>query len=413
MDNNLMGAYGSWAGGLGGRPGALSFSRGDRRDVESWRQEGRAKLRELLGPLPAFAPGAAAPALPDVRVTRSYRFEDLDVEELTWQLPYGPPTEAVFLKPAGATGPLPGVVALHDHGAVKYFGKRKITRTSREVHPFIADHQDLYYGGRAWANEVARRGYAVLAHDIIPFASRRVHAGDLQGYVVRRVVSPPEEREELTPEVVADPRPEPGWDVPPGEPREAVERYNVFAGGHEEVLARSLFSAGTSLTACFVGEDLTALEVLAHRSEVDSSRLGCCGLSGGGLRTVFLAGLDDRIACAVCVGFMSTWKDFVLNRSFTHTWMLYVPQLPRFLDFPEILALRVPRPTLVLATEEDPLYTLEEMRRAGEMIGSVYGAAGASEAYGFSMYPGPHCFHQEMQGEAFAWLDRWLGAPSR
>ena len=417
MDRNLMGAYGSWAAEMSGRPGALSFSQSAGQDVERWRWEGRAKLQELLGPLPAFHPGGAAREAgpsgpPAVQIERSYRFEDLEVEELSWQLPYGPPTEAVFLKPAGATGPLPGLLGLHDHGAVKYFGKRKITRTSPEVHPFVADHQELYYGGRAWANEAARRGYAVLVHDTIPFESRRVRAGDLQGYVVRRLVSPPEKREELTPASVADPRPEPGWDVPPEEPRQAVERYNVFAAGHEEVLARSLFAAGTSLPACFAGDDLTALDVLANRTDVDGSRLGCCGLSGGGLRTVFLAGLEDRIACAVCVGFMSTWRDFVLHKSFTHTWMLYVPQLPRFLDFPEILALRVPRPTLVLSTEEDPLYTLDEVRRAGRMIEEIYRAAGASAAYGFSLYPGPHCFHREMQEEAFAWLDRWLGRRS-
>ena len=40
----------------------------------------------------------------------------MEVELLRWQLSFGPPTEAVFLKPKGAKGPLPGIVALHDHG---------------------------------------------------------------------------------------------------------------------------------------------------------------------------------------------------------------------------------------------------------------------------------------------------------
>ena len=182
MDTNLLGAYGPWAAEMSGRPGALSFARGDRGDVERWRQAGRAKLLELLGPLPArpstgsSSGSGTSSGPPEVQVRRSYRFEDLEVEELSWQLPYGPPTEAVFLKPAGAAGPLPGILGLHDHGAVKYFGKRKITRTSTDLHPFIADHQALYYGGRAWANEVARRGYAVLVHDTVPFESRRVRA---------------------------------------------------------------------------------------------------------------------------------------------------------------------------------------------------------------------------------------------
>ena len=45
---------------------------------------------------------------------RTYAYDGLQVEELAWQLPYGPPTEAILLKPLGAKGPLPGVLALHD-----------------------------------------------------------------------------------------------------------------------------------------------------------------------------------------------------------------------------------------------------------------------------------------------------------
>ena len=36
------------------------------------------------------------------------------------------------------------------------------------------------------------------------------------------------------------------------------------------------------------------------RDDVDANRIGCGGLSGGGIRTVFMGGLDPRIKCAVC-----------------------------------------------------------------------------------------------------------------
>ena len=98
--------------------------------------------------------------------------------------------------------------------------------------------------------------------------------------------------------------------------------------------------------------------MLCARPEVDASRVGCGGLSGGGLRTVMLAGLDERVRCAVCAGMMTTWRDYLLNRSFTHTWMCYVPLLPPELDYPEILGLRAPLPSLVLNNAEDPLFTL-------------------------------------------------------
>ena len=40
--------------------------------------------------------------------------------------------------------------------------------------PFRRSTRANYYGGVGWANEIAKRGYAVLVHDTFPFASRRV-----------------------------------------------------------------------------------------------------------------------------------------------------------------------------------------------------------------------------------------------
>jgi hypothetical protein len=141
---------------------------------------------------------------------------------------------------------------------------------------------------------------------------------------------------------------------------------------------------------------------------VDATRIGCAGLSGGGLRTVMLAGLDPRIQCAVCVGMMTTWRDYLLNKCQTHTWMCYVPLLPQELDYPEILALRAPLPTLVQSNTEDPLFTLPEMKRADTIMSEVYTKAGAEDRYRFSFYPGGHKFDIAMQEEAFAWFDHWL-----
>ena len=95
---------------------------------------------------------------------RRYYFEVLhkaDVGDdhlaVAWQLPGGPRTEAVFLKPAGAKGPLPGILALHDHGGNKFLGWRKIARVDDQPWEIVASHQEHYYGGVAWANEIAKR----------------------------------------------------------------------------------------------------------------------------------------------------------------------------------------------------------------------------------------------------------------
>ncbi len=187
-----------------------------------------------------------------------------------------------------------------------------------------------------------------------------------------------------------------------------VDKYNAFAAAHEHVMEKSLLCAGTTWPGVYVPEDQRALDVLAARDDVDASRIGCAGLSGGGMRTVFLGGIDDRIRAAVAVGFMTTWRDFLLDKAFTHTWMTYVPLLPRELDFPEILALRAPAATMVLSCTEDPLYTMPEMERADRMLRETFRLAGAASMYESKFYPGGHKFDLKMQADAFDWFDRQL-----
>lgn len=378
MQPNMLGAYGEWAAGLiSDAPGELSLRNPRWDDLEVWRAAGHERLRHRL----------AAPAVsgtPTVTVERQLTYDGLAIEELSWQLPYGPRTRALLLKPANATGKLPAVMALHDHGGNKFFGYHKITRTSDARHPLMQQHQERYYSGLAWANEVARRGYVVLVHDAFPFGSRRMLLADVPAVI----------RGDVT---------DPAWEDAAG-----IERYNQWAAAHEANVAKSLFCAGTTWPGVWLTDDQQALNVLCARADVDESRIGCCGLSGGGMRTTFLAGLDNRIACAVCVGMMTTWRDYLLHKAYTHTWMIYVPLLAQELDYPEILGLRTPKPTMVLNDVDDQLFTMPEMTRADTILRDVYAKAGAADHYQCSFYPGPHKFDQAMQAEAFGWLDRWL-----
>jgi dienelactone hydrolase len=376
---NQVGAYGPWLADrvLGEGPARMSFRTGKWKSVDEWRKAARARVLECMAPVDLGAK-------PVVTVTGKTVYDGLEIEFLSWQLPMGPKTEAVLLKPAGTKGKLPGVLALHDHGGNKYMGWRKIVRTDDKPWAVQEKHQANYYGGAAWANEIAKRGYVVLVHDTFPFASRRVMAKDV-------------------PERLRGGGVDPGPDDAAG-----IAKYNAFAGAHEHIMEKSLLSAGTTWPGVYVVEDQRALDVLADRPEVDAARLGCAGLSGGGMRTVFLGGLDDRIKVAVAVGFMTTWREFLLDKAFTHTWMTYVPLLPKDLDFPEILALRAPAATMVQNCRQDDLYTMPEMQRADAMIAETFRRAGMSGRYKAMYYEGGHKFDREMQKDAFEWIDRWL-----
>ena len=375
---SVIGLYGPWAASLNeNKLPSFSFRKKEFTNVDEWRKTARKRTMERMS-IPNIG------GMPKVNVNKQYTYDGLHIEELSWQLPYGRATEAILLKPENAKGKLPAVLAFHDHGGNKYFGTRKITKTSDQQHPTMIQHQKEYYEGAAWANEIAKRGYVVLVPDAFTFASRRVMMQDV-------------------PEFLRD-----GLNDNDPENPENINKYNQWAGQHEHVMAKSLFCAGTTWPAVFFAEDQKALDILCAREDVDTTRVGCGGLSGGGLRTVFMAGLDERIKCAVPVGFMTTWKDFLLNKSFTHTWMLYVPLLPNELDFPEILGLRAPLPSLVLNDEQDDLYTMQGMNDAEKILKEVYTKANAENNFKCNYYPGPHKFDKKMQADAFDWFDKWL-----
>ncbi|MCC7491977.1 MAG: prolyl oligopeptidase family serine peptidase [Fimbriimonadaceae bacterium] len=379
MAETMIGAYGPWFADqvLGDGPASLSLRAGYQGRLGAWRRRTRQRVLERLGPVDLGG-------CPEVQVEASWTWDGLHIEQLSWQLPMGPRTAAVFLRPVKSRGKLPAILALHDHGGQKYLGWRKIIRCDDAPWPVVQRHQDDYYGGVGWATELARRGYAVLCHDTFPFASRRVRPADLPA-ALRGGAGDPEPTDE-----------------------EGIVAYNGFAAAHEHLMAKSLYSAGTTWPGVYLVEDQRALDVLCARPEVDPRRVGCGGLSGGGMRTTFLAGLDDRIRCAVCVGFMTTWRDFLLDKCFTHTWMTYVPRLPAELDFPEILGLRAPAATMVQNCWQDGLFTVPEMERAVEQLHEVFAAAGRPERFRAEFYDGGHKFDRAMQADAFGWFDAHL-----
>lgn len=377
---SIIGEYGRMADSfISDQPGSLSFRNPAYTDLNSWRKKAVSKAFDIISPPKMVKPG-------NIKVVckKRYEWDGLIVEELEWQLPFGAATDALFLKPSNTTRELPGILALHDHAGKKYWGYKKIARGKDKPHSLMSEHHKKYYDGLCWANEIAKQGFAVLVHDTFPFASRKVSLKDVsetarQGFSVKEPVSNNE-----------------------------IDMYDKWAFNHEHNMAKSLFCAGTTWPGVTLAEDRIALDVLSERNDVDSTRLGCGGLSGGGMRTVFLGGLDERIKCAVCAGFMTTWRGFSLYSAWTHTWMVFVPGLPGKLDFPEILGLRVPLPTMVLNNINDSLYTMEGMKKADNILKELYEKAGDVEKYKCSFYPGVHKFDDGMQKEAFGWFKQWL-----
>ena len=112
---------------------------------------------------------------------------------------------------------------------------------------------------------------------------------------------------------------------------------------------------GANALGLFYLQMRKGLDYLASHGSVDAKRLGVTGLSGGGWQTVLLSALDERVAVSVPVAGFSSTATKVEARRFGDLGDLEQngPDLLDGHDYPHLVALRAPRPTLLAYNAED------------------------------------------------------------
>lgn len=352
----------------------LSFLRREFKSLRRWQAVGRAKVFESL----FYEPPRVAPAPQLVRRTDKADYVE---EYLTFQTTPDLRVPAYVLVPKKARLPAPGVIVLHSHDGIYLWGKEKVVESEQE-HPYLTAFKKERYGGKSIAAELARQGYVVMAIDMFYWGERRMILDDDPGAYRERPVTMTDRD---------------------------IQAFNQRASENESLVARSLFTAGTTWPGVMAWDDIRTLDYLAARPEVDSRRLGCVGLSVGGYRSFLLAALDDRIKAAVNVGWMTAFASQI-KQHVIHTvgFSFHINGLYRYLDFPDLSALIAPRAVLVINGSRDGLFALDGTKAAFDKISRCYAKAGAPERQRCRLYDAPHEFNPDMQAEAWEWLRRWL-----
>lgn len=333
------------------------------------------------------------PTDPGVRVEGEFTRDGLAGTELSWDCGYGPRTRAWLLRPAGATGDLPGVLALFEHGGVKMLGREKLSDGAGLAGPAAraaAVHRAACSEGRAWAEELARRGAAVLVHDAFGFGSRRlpeaeasprtVGAALAQGALARAGGAP----SCASADSAADPE----------------DLHAAFEGE----AAKAAGVLGTSWAGLLAAEDLLALGVLGSLPGVDGGRLAAAGMSGGGARAGALRVLAPRLRATAIVAMMSALPDLMASHADAHSWTWLSPGLGTVGDWPSVVASWTENPLLVQYGLEDRLFPRAGMERADAQIRRRFAHFGRGEKYTGAFYPSGHVFTAGMQDDAFRWL---------
>ncbi len=188
-------------------------------------------------------------------------------------------------------------------------------------------------------------------------------------------------------------------------------------GAHHGVSAQEMYdwySRGYTPAGVEVWNAIRAIDYLETRPEVDRSRIGMTGRSGGAAMTWFTAAVEPRIKVAAPVMGISTYAVNVPeNTQRLHCDCMFCINSHRH-DMLHQGALIAPRPLLMAHGRKDNLFPVAGYKDFEQKVGALYRAYGKAEAFANIEVDTAHQDSDYLREQAIRWFDRYLlGTPDR
>lgn len=174
---------------------------------------------------------------------------------------------------------------------------------------------------------------------------------------------------------------------------------------HIQAGAQSLL-VGQSVARYFIHDAMRALDYLVSRPEVDATRLGAAGCSGGGALTTFIGALDSRIKAVAPACFINSYRLLFAGPD-PDSEMTPPRLLASGLDMADYVELSAPTPWLILATEGD-YFTPPGARMVYEEARRWFRLYKAEDHVGLFVGSGSHGTPLETREAIYQWMIRWL-----
>ena len=102
-----------------------------------------------------------------------------------------------------------------------------------------------------------------------------------------------------------------------------------------------------------IWDGIRAVDYLLSRKEVDPARIGITGRSGGGTQAAYIAAMDDRIYAAAPENYLTNYTRLLQSIGPQDAEQNIFNFIFRGLDHADFLAVRAPRPALMITTTGD------------------------------------------------------------
>jgi dienelactone hydrolase len=167
--------------------------------------------------------------------------------------------------------------------------------------------------------------------------------------------------------------------------------------GHRALLC------GWPLAQAFVWDGQRALDVLLSRPEVDSSRVGVCGISGGGTQTSWLLAADDRFTAASPACFITGWREQFSARVGADPEQYPFPANSWGWDEADMLLTFAPKPLLLVCVTRD-FFPIEGTRETHRKLHRAYTAMGKPGNVGLFEADFDHSYYPPLREATVRWF---------
>ena len=155
-----------------------------------------------------------------------------------------------------------------------------------------------------------------------------------------------------------------------------------------------------------IWDGIRACDYMASRPDIDASRLGVTGLSGGGTLSSYLNALDERYVAGAPAGFLSTIRDVYENIGPQDAEQVIFGQLKFGFNHLGIVTLRAPSAVMIVASHSDFFPFMGSVATFTEAK-KIYSMLGAADRVELMETAGPHHWYESTRHAAFYWIRRW------
>ena len=176
---------------------------------------------------------------------------------------------------------------------------------------------------------------------------------------------------------------------------------------HNAIGAMSML-LGRNTATWMIWDGMRALDYLESRSDIDSTKIGCTGNSGGGTQTSYLMALDDRIMAAAPACYVtSLYGRLPRTIGPQDAEQNIFGQLAWGMDHADYCLMRAPKPTLLCVATRD-FFDSNDSWASYRVAKQAFGVLGRSEAMGLVEVNEEHGFTKPLREASVRWMLRWL-----